>query len=353
MKKKILLFLVFMVISSFIGILAAELRLRLLALNGKKVTIINNVDKPEPKPDTGEKKEIEKDEKPEVLEQKQEEVSEVIPKTPVVSQPKFSFAIIGDTQYFKPGTLGGYQTAVSSIRKINPNLIFALGDLVSSCDKKQKCEEKLNDWKSVLGGLSSKTYPIQGNHDRIGKTKADSAWQEVFSLPTNGPSGFSELTYSFNYENSHFIFLDSEKPEEHNVNKIQRDWLERDLASNKKENTFIFFHEPAYPVSSKIRESLDVKEKERDALWDIFSRHKVTAVFSSHEHIHSRRKINNIFQFVFGNTDSFDHELPARGMAEYSYKGKSLGFVEIEGKQITVNLYSVNGKLINSFKFPS
>lgn len=265
---------------------------------------------------------------------------------------KFSFAVIGDTQRFDNGNVnGGVQKAMSVMKKQNIDLMFALGDLVSSCDGGGGCESKLNSWKNILGPLFSKTYATMGNHDRTGKEKADSLWQKFFNLPVNGPSGFSELVYSFDLNNSHFVVLDSEKPKEHIINKIQRDWLENDLAANKKDNTFVFFHEPAYPVSSKIDESLDVNSGDRDALWSIFTRYKVTAVFSGHEHINSRRKVAGVYQFGFGNTDSFNHDMPENGVAEYAYQGRNFGIVEVAGEEITVKVYSVEGNLLNTFSF--
>lgn len=282
-----------------------------------------------------------------VEEQKDEPapVSEEVP----APESKFSFAILGDTQYFKPGTNGGYQIAASNIKKLNPNLVFGIGDLISSCDGGKECENKLIEWKKVLGSLSSKTYVMMGNHDRVGENKADSIYQKVFEMPTNGPSGYSELTYSFDSENSHFVVLSSDKPEENLINATQRSWLDKDLDLTKKENIFVFFHEPAYPTNSKIGESLDENAKDRNALWDILAKHKVKAVFSGHEHIQSRRKVNGIYQFVFGNTDSFNHLAPKPGMAEYSYVGQGFGMVEISGTEITVKTYGVGGNLLNSF----
>lgn len=262
------------------------------------------------------------------------------------------FAIIGDTQYFKAGNpKGGLQKAAAVIKSKNPNLVFALGDLLGSCDGKSGCEKKLNDWKNVLGSLFSKTYVMMGNHDRTGSGKADALFQSFFSFPANGPSDFSELAYSLDYKNFHFVILDSEKPEEHLINKTQRDWLEKNLSSTKKENILVFFHEPAYPVSSKIDESLDVKSADRDALWNILAKYKVKAVFSGHEHIASRRKVAGIYQFGFGNTDSFNHDMPKAGMAEYAYRGKNFGFVEVNGNKITVKTFSVDGNLLNTFTF--
>jgi hypothetical protein len=265
-------------------------------------------------------------------------------------QNSFSFAIIGDTQYFDPANFsGGFQKAIKNIIPKNVDLVMTEGDLVGSCNGKMECEEKYRSWKSVLGGLSSKTYELQGNHDRTGKDKADAVFQRAFDLPTNGPQGFTELAYSFNYKNSHFVILDSEKPDENVINGTQRAWLEQDLNQNKAQDTLVFFHEPAYPVSSKINESLDRRPEERDALWNILVKHRVTAVFNGHEHIASRRNISGVYQFVFGNTDSFNHDAPKPGMAEWSYVGKIFGIVKIEDEKIVVETYSVEGKLLNSF----
>ncbi len=274
-----------------------------------------------------------------------------------------TFAILGDTQYFTAGnTKGNFQKAVANISKMNPDLVVAVGDIISNCKGKSGDAQDYANWKNILGELLSKTYAVRGNHDRVEEAdKCDRFWTEAFNFPTNGPSGFSEFTYSLDMKNSHFVFLDSNKPDAHEINKTQRDWLEQDLTKNTKENVFVIFHEPAYPVSDKKGESLDASPSERNALWKILDRHNVTAVFNGHEHIVSRRKIdsrvssvakNNIYQFVFGNTDSFDHNLPSVGVAEYASQTQgSFGLVRVNGKEITVEVYNPNGKLLNTFTF--
>jgi 3',5'-cyclic-AMP phosphodiesterase len=272
----------------------------------------------------------------------------------------FSFAIFGDSHLFKSGNSeGNFQKAVKEIEKLNPDKVFSIGDLVSSCNEKD-CEEKLNSWKTALGASVSKFDAIQGNNDRTDGDKSDAIWQKVFDFPTNGPEGFSELAYSSDFKNSHFIFLDSEKPNEHKVNSAQRDWLEKDLADNKKDNTFVFFHEPAYPTSSKIGECLDKNASDRNALWKILDSHNVTAVFSGRENVNSRKKIdssvfsgakNSLYQFIVGNTDATDDAEPKAGVAEYSHKGNDFMLISVKGKAITAKVYSLDGTELNSFDF--
>lgn len=271
-----------------------------------------------------------------------------------------TFAILGDTQSFDvKNSKGNFQKAAASIQKLNPDIVISAGDLISTCA--DHCAQKFSEWKSIAGPFLGKTYAAQGNHDRFENDSADSIWQNAFNFPLNGPTGFLETTYSFDFKNSHFVFLSSDKPEEHKINQTQRSWLEQDLLKNQKENVFIIFHEPAYPVSNKKGESLDAEPSERNALWEILDRHNVTAVINGHEHIVSRRKItssvssiakNNIYQFIFGNTDSFNHDLPAAGVAEYASQIQgSFGLVKVNGKEITVEVYGPNGKLLNTFTF--
>jgi len=265
------------------------------------------------------------------------------------STTAFSFAVIGDTKVFSAGDpKGNLEKAVASIEKQNPNFSFIMGDIVSSCDGGSKCESKYADWKSTMGSLLAKTYEVVGNHDRTGGSGADAVWQKEFNLPTNGPDGYSELVYSFDFGNSHFVVLNSEKPKEHIVNDVQRAWLEKDLTANKKANTFVFFHEPAYQVSQNVKDGLDADTGERDALWNILKKHNVKYVFNGHAHLFSEKKIGNIYQIVEGDTDSTNDDFPLAGFADYAYKGKAYTIMQVDGTKVKLNLYSVDGNLIKT-----
>jgi len=269
-----------------------------------------------------------------------------------IGESSFSFAILGDTQYFDAGNPNGYfQKAVKGIVAAKPDLVISTGDLVGTSDSYSEYIRKFSDWKRVAAPILSKTYAAMGNHDNV-ENKGVKAWKDSFDFPTNGPVNFKEQTYSFDFKNSHFVVLNSNNPKEHLVNSEQRTWLEQDLAKSKKENIFVFFHEPAYPVSSKITEGLDKNPGERDALWQILKKHNVTAVFNGHEHIVSRRKIDDIYQFVFGSTDAFDHDLPAAGVAEYANQGQGrFGIVNVNSKKITVETRDSKNAILNSFTF--
>ena len=47
--------------------------------------------------------------------------------------------------------------------------------------------------------------------------------------------------------------------------------------------------------------------------------------------------------------DSFNHDAPKSGLAEYFHIGPGFGLVEINGKEITVKTYETEGKILDTF----
>lgn len=280
-------------------------------------------------------------------------------QTPAAAPPEksdiqggFSFAIIGDTKTFADSPpSGNLQRAVDSISKQNVNMVFAIGDLIFKCDDASTCENSYGGWRNEMSPLISKTYEIVGNHDRSGGSFADDVWQKEFDLPTNGPADFQKQVYSFDFQNSHFVVLDTEKPHGGVVNLAQRVWLQQDLAAHKQQHTFVLFHEPAFPTSQFKKKSLDADPRQRDSLWNILVQNNVTAVVNGHEHFFTRKKVGSIYQFIVGNTDAPENARPVQGLSDYSYVGNIYAIVTVSGAKMNMSLYSVDGKLINSFDF--
>ena len=88
-----------------------------------------------------------------------------------------------------------------------------------------------------------------GNHDASTPT----AYHEIFDLPTGGEAGGvasgSELYYSFNHGNIHFVCLDSELSA-NTAGSAMLTWLEADLAANTNDWLIAFWHSPPYTFSS-------------------------------------------------------------------------------------------------------
>lgn len=276
------------------------------------------------------------------------------------SDSRFSFGILGDSENFKYGkSNGGLQKAVKKLSKEDLEFIVSMGDMATSCKGNDSCRNKWTKWKKIVYADLPKVYSVMGNRDRS-SSKADDLWQDLFDLPINGPDSFDELTYSFDNGNSHFVVLNTEKPSARIIDEDQRAWLEDNLKENQKENTFVFFHEPAWPVSSGIGKSLDANPTERDSLWSILAEHNVTAVFSGHEHIYARKKIDasvipgvkhDIYQFTVGETDVSKAKKPKSGLVDFYNRSNNYVIVSVNGKEITVKDYKLNGKKADSFSF--
>lgn len=276
------------------------------------------------------------------------------------TEEPFTFAILGDTQKFNPDKPNdAMKKAVTSIETRQPSLVMTVGDLISNCDAENACKKRFEQWKNMLGPLYFKTFTVMGNHDHKGNAFSEKIWQDQFVMPSNGPAGLEELVYSFDYGNSHFIVLNSEVGGSDRINQPQREWLEADLAANTKTNTFVFFHQPAFPMATKIDSSLDTHKKERDQFWEIIDRHNVTAVFNGHEHVVSLLKVdkkifpkakNDVWQVNVGATDADTRDHPDDGEAKYYYSKKNVyTLVTVQGSQVKIEFFSNNGNLVKTF----
>lgn len=164
-------------------------------------------------------------------------------------------------------------------------------------------------------------YPVVGNHDifTTGTLSTDlDGWRtrhlveynrenlkHIVSwgptvpsrLPGYGEDGIHYTTYSFDYENCHFIVLDQygkndfQTPEgkfpargnAHLFKPIQ-DWLEKDLAQTKQEHIFIFGHQG---MSGRLAL---IEDSGPGTFWNLLAKYPVRAYFFGHEHAYS---VNN------------------------------------------------------------
>ncbi len=130
-----------------------------------------------------------------------------------------------------------------------------------------------------------------GNHDAA---SAD-VYQDTFTLPAQGeaggvPSG-SELYYSFNYGNIHFVCLDSEISP-NSPGSPMLTWLEQDLQNNTNDWLIAFWHSPPYTYGS--HNSDDVFDsgghlvQMRQNVVPILEGHGVDLVLCGHSHVYER-----------------------------------------------------------------
>ncbi|MFA6025163.1 MAG: metallophosphoesterase [Ignavibacteriaceae bacterium] len=230
---------------------------------------------------------------------------------------------------------------VDNMVKTQPDAKFVIfaGDLVdgSKTNPDQTVTELLH-WKEVMSPIYSnpnmvwpKIWVVVGNHE-VQHPKDEENFRKIFpDVFLNGPSDEKGISYSFDYEKHHFVFVTSDrwyygnpndstddKRDWHYIKNL--DWLENDLKEARKRGVtdiFITSHEPAFPIGGHLRDglpNLGLKLKlpldstrqwyldQRNEFLRILKDYKVTAYICGHEHLYGRESVDGIYQIVAGSS---------------------------------------------------
>lgn len=183
-------------------------------------------------------------------------------------EPLFAFSVMGDNEGAGPV----FKKIIEEINSSNIELVVHVGDSTARAQ-----ESDFQAVKAELDKLTVPFYPAIGNNDLVKPTNP-ALWQEYFK---------SDLYYSFNYQNSHFVILD-------NSNRLvgfdqaQLDWLDNDLASNKQDHTFLFFHRPVnIPLESFFGDDeTNASSKSNEEFLKIIDQYEIDRIFCGHVHLY-------------------------------------------------------------------
>lgn len=175
-------------------------------------------------------------------------------------------------------------------------------------------------------------YPVVGNHELPGEGRSPRGgsnmdWLRAYneggdSLPNVvniGPPGCEETTYSFDYENTHFIVLneyfDGESDTEAwgDISDVSLEWLEADLAASDKQHAFVFGHVPAYrQIDTDTGANGYMIEGANDPdtriaarwqrFWNLLVEYDVAAYICGHTHNFSAVEIEGVWQIDAGHS---------------------------------------------------
>lgn len=209
---------------------------------------------------------------------------------PAGAAGKYSFWIIGDA-----GTGGSGQVAVKNgYIKANAgthsDAFVLLGDnAYEDGTDKELTDNHFKVYPTIMANTF--TWATIGNHENQSNGVGHlAAWY----MPTEGQSGGvpskSELYFSYDYGNVHWICLDSEKSGNKTTDPMYK-WLEQDLQATKQDWIIAFWHTSPYSWGSHDSDEEGVEMRERFVV--LLEKHGVDLVFTGHSHNYERSYLLN------------------------------------------------------------
>jgi hypothetical protein len=265
-------------------------------------------------------------------------------EAPKAPQDEFSFVVLGDSQFHKPGA---FNQVIDEVALLSPAFVIQVGDLIRGYV--QTDDEFRAQWKrfkAQISGLGDVPYyPVPGNHDVFNKERKPegaAVFREVWG----------DLYYSFNYRNTHFTVLDTDhEGSQRSISGAQLKWLKSDLQEAQEQtHRIVLFHRPPSNL------------KNEDELHAVFVKHKVVAAIYGHEH-HYHQYVRDGVRYVmtmaatnlgtdFEEAGSFHHYLLATVRdTSFSYAIVKKGGILPPGvvaPQDNKDLFRINRRLLKA-----
>ncbi|RJQ38696.1 MAG: hypothetical protein C4550_06440 [Nitrospiraceae bacterium] len=223
---------------------------------------------------------------------------------------EFTFAVFGD---FRPSRRDrpyseAFLKMLDEMNMIAPSFILSIGDAYYGYGGSfQRFKNEIDYFLSRIKPLDTPFFNVIGNHEVGGSLERENYIK----------GRFGNLYGSFDYANSHFIFLDTDETgKEGTIQGEQLRWLEKDIEANKNaENIFVFMHRPLFSaIDADLNKGKSFKDKSnRDSIHSLFKKYGVRAVFAGHEHLSSETVKDGIKYFITGGGGSPLYQSPSKG----------------------------------------
>lgn len=214
--------------------------------------------------------------------------------------PAFTFVVFGDNRpngadLAQPQT---FKKILAKMGALNPAFAVNTGDCIYGSWNPLRVREQYEEYTETTKSLfKPKVHLALGNHEILGSP----ANQAFFAKELGA------LYYSFDYEDSHFIILNSEVVgQTARITGKQLDWLKEDLKKARAaRHKFVFLHRPLYPVDGHLGKCLDKHPEDRNVLHSLFVRNRITVVFAGHEHLFHEQVKNGVRYIITGGGGAF------------------------------------------------
>lgn len=279
--------------------------------------------------------------------------------TEAANVEKFNFLYLGDVQYTnKTNAQNEYNEWASLLTKAvettNPAFALLGGDMVQT-------QSLIDDWNMFLGaatgGFSSvPMLAVTGNHETNGSTGIPENMLKYLALPENGPEGFAERFYSYDYGSCHITVLDSnvfsgeQKLTEADLAAVKQ-WIVDDLKNSDAKWKIVAMHHPAYTVVAD-----DISTQVMDNWVEVFEEAQADLVLCGHQHIYMRtypmysgKKNPNGITYVMGNSGSkFYAKADVFYSASMIENTSTYQQIIIDGDKLVLNTCNKDGQVLDT-----
>ncbi|MBR5228979.1 MAG: fibronectin type III domain-containing protein [Firmicutes bacterium] len=267
-----------------------------------------------------------------------------------------TFMYMGDIQPVNDtkAEYAAWEKLTETAYQLNPEINFGIlgGDIVGSGISLEQFDVFRESAESVFSEIP--LMAVNGNHESnfAGSGKPE-LYLDVFSLPENGPEGFKEEFYSFDYgADCHVTGLNSwVYSGEQGLSDAQLDaidrWVEKDLATSSAKWKVVVLHNPVYAVHSDTTADL-IKVN-----WaPLFDKYGVDLVLEGHQHVYSRRSpieegkvdYGNGITYIMGVSGSKFYDSADETRAEKTvYNTSNYQLIKIDGDTMTVQSMDASG----------
>lgn len=272
----------------------------------------------------------------------------------------FRFVSWSDT---KSGTATLTQLS-SQVAALNPVFSIYPGDVCDS-GPNPACfatwQNSFNGGSTPGNGLFNKLFATRGNHDSAGTAFWVSTYDVAGTAARVGATNVSQLntnlTYSFDFGNSHFIGADAPGGDASSISPAIFTWIDQDLTAAEGRgltHAFIFFHGPIWYVDGHA-------SGVPTGLISVINKHPiVSATFHGHEHVLAYVHMDStripslthpFEEFVIGSAGAPLYSCTA-GRSDYCIAQPGFATIDVNGSSFSVNIYTVgNGSPVKSYAF--
>jgi len=256
---------------------------------------------------------------------------------PATEQTPFFFVVFGDTRTRHDV----HKRVADRILEEHPEFVLHTGDLVASGNAAGDWDRFFEIEKDLL--RNTPFYPTPGNHEQNA-----AVFFRYFSFP--GGDGHH---YSFDWGGAHFAVIDTNEigvtPQEKAAFlQAQADWLQADLARNRRPLVFVWMHAPLY---TGIPDRRAGAAKLAAVIEPVLVKGRVAAVFAGHDHNYQHHVHSGIDYLVAGGGGAPLYELTptpetmVKGVVTDNYVR-----VRVNGASAAIEAVDLEGKVLDTFE---